>query len=90
VAQLARTLSQSFASAATALSALEAPLPVGHAHALLFHALKRTSSAYTALAAAAASSTLSSYEAARASVDAGEREVSTALEDYSLVGYGRA
>ncbi len=90
VAQLARSLSQAFTSAAGALSALEAPLPVGRAHAELYQALRRSAAAYSSLASGAASGSLSSYEAARASVDAAEREVSTALEDYSLLGYGRA
>jgi hypothetical protein len=90
VAQLARTLAGSFTTAAATLSALEAPLPVGRAHALLYHGLQRTAAAYTALASAASASSLSSYESARASVSAGERDISTALEDYSLLGYGRA
>jgi hypothetical protein len=90
VAQLARALSQSFTSAAGTLARLEAPLPAGRAHAQLYGALKRTAAAYVALANGASSNSLASYETARASVEAGEREVSAALEDYSLLGYGRA
>jgi hypothetical protein len=90
VAHLTQTLSQSFTSAANVLSKLEAPLPAGHAHALLFHALRRTASAYAELAAAASANSLSAYEAARANVNSAESEISATLEDYSLIGYGRA
>jgi hypothetical protein len=89
VAQVAKSLSLSFAAAARSLSTLEAPLPAGRAHALLYHALHRAAGAYATLAGAAGSSN-ASYEAARTAVDAAEREVSAALEDYGLIGYGRA
>jgi hypothetical protein len=85
---LATRLASSFAAAANALSALEAPVPVANAQASLLQALGACRSAYAALArtaAAAPASALAGIARARAS----EGGVDQALEGFALLGYGR-
>jgi hypothetical protein len=97
VRALASGLSAAFSHATAALAALEAPAPVRGAHGAMLRALARASSAYAALAAAAANSQgLSEAEAwtalapQRTRARAAEATVDEALQTFALLGYGDA
>jgi hypothetical protein len=87
VQQLARHLTASLASAAAALSSLEAPPAAGQAQAALSRAILQAKAAYTALGSSAQARELASYEVAQKQVYDAEGVIDTALESYALLGY---
>jgi hypothetical protein len=89
VRTLAERLARDFATASSRLSPLEPPLVAGQAQAALARAVLSAQTAYAALAGAAGAQDVSRYEAARAAVTSGESGVSSALEGFALLGYGR-
>lgn len=82
---LATTLAARFDSTATAVAALEPPLPASAAQAALASALLRARAAYTAVATAFDQKV--SLEGAEAEVDQAETGVDKALENFTLLGY---
>ncbi len=89
VARLATALAGRFAVAAASLRALEAPPAVGGAQTALSEAILRAAGAYRALAGATGPGG-AGYDTAQAQVANAEGAVNTALESYSLLGYGGA
>jgi hypothetical protein len=87
LSNLATTLADRFASAATSLTALEPPQAASAAQAALATALTEAHSAYTALATAAAAEASAGYSTAETQVSKAESAVNTALENFALLGY---
>jgi hypothetical protein len=87
VGQSASALASRFASAGSAVQALEAPVPAVAAQAALQKALSRAGAAYAALAQAASTESLYEYESDRATIGTAETAVDAALESFSLLGY---
>lgn len=90
LASVARSLSQRFSTAAAALTSLQPPAVAGMAQAALLGATLRARDGYRALAQAAASQSLASYEAAREGVRGDELALERSLADFALLGYGRS
>jgi hypothetical protein len=88
VSELAAGLSSELSSAARSVAALQPPPPAAAAEASLAEALRQAAHSYTALSYASTAESLSAYEAARDEVAAAERDVGTALENFTLLGYG--
>jgi len=86
----ARSLADAFASAGSAVGALEAPALATPAQAGLSRALSGASKAYEELAGAALAEQAGSYDAARSHVTSAEEGVDRALENLVLLGYGPA
>lgn len=80
----ASMLAHRFESAATSLTALEAPQAASAAQAALVTAFMQVHVAYAVLASAGDAA---SYSTAETQVSAAETAVDSALEDYALLGY---
>ena len=85
----ARTLAARYTSAASTVSALEAPAPAAAAQVALSQSLSAASKAYTELAGAAEAEDVGAYDEARAGVSSAEDNVDGALANLTLLGYGR-
>ncbi len=84
----ASELASKMSTAASSLAALQPPQVAAQAGVALAQALRAAGSAYTALAQAARSESVGAYDAAREQVDASETAVDSALEAFTLLGYG--
>jgi hypothetical protein len=89
VRTLAERLARDFATASALLSPLEPPPVAGRAQAALERAVRGAQAAYAALAAAAGAQDVPGYESALAAVTSAESRVTSALEGFALLGYGR-
>jgi hypothetical protein len=89
-ASLATSLAARFAAAASSFSALEPPQVAVAAQRALGQALERAGDAYTDLAIAARTESVTAYDAARTAVGTAESAVDVALESYALLGYAGA
>lgn len=88
VAGPASALSARYAAAAKAVGNLEAPAVASSAQTRLVAALRRASAAYSSLAEAARTESLGEYDSDRGQVSSAESGVDTALETFTLLGYG--
>ena len=88
VQALATALGAGITRAGESLAAVLAPPSVEPAQLALSQALARTSSAYSALAAAAGAADDAAYLAARTQLGRAEESTNAALEDFALLGYG--
>jgi hypothetical protein len=84
--RLATGLAAVFADTAASLSPLEPSFIAGRAQSALIESIRRTQSAYTALAAATEASP-AGLAAARAQVYKAEGQVNEALESFAFLGY---
>jgi len=87
LAGVATRLAQSFAKAASSISALQPNLATGQAQSALSGALLSTRAAYAALAGAALAQSETRFAAARERVSDGEASVDDALGTFALLGY---
>ena len=90
VSQLAAGLSSKLSSAAGSVAALQGPQLMAPADSSFAEALRQAAHAYTDLSFASADENVPSYDAARDEVSSAERDLGTALENFTLLGYGRA
>ncbi len=90
IGSLAASLASRFASAAAAIAALEPPLPAARAQSVLASSMRAAQSAYSALATGVQGGVGPAYEGALAQVARAEADVDVALNDFALLGYGRA
>ena len=90
VGALAKTLAVKLEAAAAGLSPLEPPLAAGAAQAVLASSILADRSAYLALASAGAHEDLAAYDVALGRIEHADAEVDSALENFALLGYGRA
>jgi hypothetical protein len=84
----ARSLAASYTTAASAVSALEAPAPAAAAQVALSQSLSAASKAYDQLAGAAEAEDVAAYDEARTKVGSAEEGVDGALANLTLLGYG--
>ena len=84
----ARSLAAGYTSAASAVSALEAPAPAAAAQVALSQSLSGASKTYAELAGAAEAEDVAAYDEARTKVGSAEENVDTALANLTLLGYG--
>jgi hypothetical protein len=89
VGALATKLAAVLATAVASVTAIEPPIAAGAAQASLAAALLGARRAYAALASAASTEQLASYDLALARVEDAERGIDSALETFALIGYGR-
>jgi hypothetical protein len=89
VGVLATKLAAALGKTATSVAAIEPPIAAGAAQASLAAALLAARSAYQALASAASTEQLATYDLALARVEHAEHGIDAALETFALIGYGR-
>jgi hypothetical protein len=89
VGALARALAAALGASAASLSALEPPVAAGPAQASLVQTLVSARQAYQALAAAASTEMLASYDVALGRVEHADAAIDNALESFALLGYSR-
>ncbi len=87
-ASASTSLGAGLADVANSLSAVQPPAAARSAHAALLESLSRASAAYSSLATAVGAESPSRYATAQAQVVESEAALGTALENYSLIGYG--
>jgi hypothetical protein len=90
ISRLAKALADRFATAASSLAMLEAPLPAGAAQAALTSAILQARGDYDVLAQAALGEGSTGYATAQTRVVAAETAVDAALEAFTLLGYNPA
>jgi hypothetical protein len=90
ISRLAQALADRFATTASSLATLEAPLPAGAAQAALASAILQARGDYETLAHAALGEGSIGYTTAQTRVAAAEADVDTALEAFTLLGYNPA
>jgi hypothetical protein len=84
------SLATRFATASSALAAVEAPQVAAAEQAELSLALRHAGDAYSELSVAARAESVSAYDSARTQVATAETAVDSALENFALLGYGAA
>jgi hypothetical protein len=89
VGALSKQLAAHLAATASSLSTLEVPLAVGEAQTALADAIVHARDAYQAMARAAASELLSSYDEALVRVERADDGIDAALATFALLGYSR-
>jgi hypothetical protein len=87
-ASASASLGAGLAHVAYSLSVVQPPGAARSAHAALLESLSRASVAYSSLATAIRAESSSGYATAQAQVEEAETALGTALENYTLIGYG--
>ena len=87
VASLANRAAEGLTGAVKSLSALRSPLSARRVHIALSESLAQARVGYSALGAAVSTGDAAAYAAARAQVYSAEAGLSTALRDFTLLGY---
>jgi hypothetical protein len=87
VASLANRVAEGLTGAVKSLSALRSPLSARRVHIALSESLAHARVGYSALGAAVSTGDAAAYAAARAQVYSAEAGLSTALRDFTLLGY---
>ena len=86
-ASAARSLSGAFAKAAKAMAGADVRPADKNANAALVRGLRKTSTAYSKLAASAASNSRAAYAKAKSEVTAGRKAIGAALGQLKVAGY---